>query len=169
MAWNPTNADEVTLIVSEVQRDDTGAQTGTVELANTSAVVVDDFSIGTDEDLEGLSGIGNPEALGVSRGDIDHSFSFVVQGEDAELFNDIASDDTGRSVELQILVKMQDYKDKLTGAYAGTRNLSGSSGDPMEFEVEGMATGRDPGTLTDGEGSGGSGTGTGDNTQPFQA
>lgn len=148
MAWNPTNANDVTLIVSEVNRDDTGTRTGTTQLGKTSAIVVDDFTIGTDEDLEGLSGIGNPEALGISRGDIEHSFSFTVMGEDADLFSGLASDENGRSVELQITVKMEDYKDKLTGAYAGTRNLSGSSGDPMEFEVEGIATGRNPGTLS---------------------
>lgn len=147
MTWYPTNTDDVTLIVSQVLRDTSGSRTGSVELANTNAIVVDDFSIGTEEDLEGLSGIGNAEALGVSKGDIDHSFSFTVQGEDADLFNGLASDSDGRAVELEIIVRVEDYKDKLTGAYAGTRNLSGSSGDAIEFEVEGIATGRDPGTV----------------------
>lgn len=151
MAWNPTNTDDVTLIVSEVNRDESGTRTGTTELANTSAIVVDDFGIESDEDMEALSGIGNAEALGVSRGDIEHSFNFTVQGEDAELFSGLASDDDGRAVELQLIVRMEDYKDKLTGAYAGTRNLTGSSGDPVEFEVEGVATGRDNGTLSEGE------------------
>lgn len=151
MAWNPTNADDVTLIVSRVLRDDSGSRTGSTEIANTSAIVVDDFGIETDEDLEGLSGIGNAEALGVSKGDIEHSFNFTVQGEDATLFDSLASDETGRALELEIIVKMDDYKDKLTGAYAGTRNLSGSSGDPVEFEVEGIATGRTSGTLSDSE------------------
>lgn len=151
MAWNPTNTDDVTLIISQVNRDDSGTRVGTTELTNTSAVVVDDFGIESDEDMEALSGVGNAEALGVSRGDIEHSFNFTVQGEDAELFSSLASDDDGRAVELQILVRMEDYKDKLTGAYAGTRNLTGSSGDPVEFEVEGIATGRDNGTLSDGE------------------
>lgn len=144
MAWNPTNADDVTLIVSRVLRDDSGSRTGSTDIADTSAIVVDDFGIETSEDLEGLSGIGNAEALGISQGDIEHSFNFTVQGEDARLFNLLASED-GRAAELEIIVKMEDYTDKLTGAYAGTRNLSGSSGDPVEFEVEGIATGRDPG------------------------
>lgn len=142
MPWEPTNANDVTLIISQVQRDDSGSRTGSIELRNTNAVVVDDFSIGSEEDLEGLSGIGNAEALGVSRGDIEHSFSFTIQGEDAELFNGLTSDDDGRAVELEIIVQMEDYSDKLVGAYAGTRNTSGSSGDPVEFEAEGIATGR---------------------------
>lgn len=144
MPWNPTNTDDVTLVVSQVERDDTGARTGTTEIVDTAAIVVDDFSIGTEEDLEGLSGIGNAEPLGISQGDIEHSFSFTVQGEDAELFTGLASGEEGRANELEIIVQAEDLRDKLTGAYAGTRNLTGSSGDPLEFEVEGMATGRDP-------------------------
>lgn len=146
MTWYPTNADDVTLIISEVIRDDSGSRTGSTELANTSAVVVDDFSIESDEDLEALSGIGNWEALGISQGDVEHSFSFTIQGEDADVFQAFASGN-GRAIELEILVKMQDYKDKLEGAYAGTRSLSGSSGDPTEFEVEGIAKSRDDGTV----------------------
>lgn len=148
MPWNPTNTDDVTIIVSQVLRDNSGTRTGTTELVNTSAIVVDDFSIESEEDLEPLSGIGNAEALGISQGDIEHSFSFTVQGEDADLFNGLASDDDGRANELELIVKMENYQDKLTGAYAGTRNVSGSSGDPVEFEVEGVATGRDPGTVS---------------------
>lgn len=147
MPWNPTNTDDVTLIVSQVLRDESGSRTGSVELANTNAIVVDDFSIDTEEDMEALSGIGNAEALGISRGDIEHTFSFTVQGEDADLFNGLASDGDGRAVELEIILRAEDYKDKLTGAYAGTRSVSGSSGDAMEYEAEGIATGRDPGTV----------------------
>lgn len=146
MTWYPTNTDDVTLIVSQVLRDDSGTRTGSTQLANTNAIVVDDFSIETSEDMEGLSGIGNAEPLGVSKGDISHSYSFTIQGEDATLFNGLTSDD-GRAVELEIIVVMEDYKDKLTGAWAGTRNVSGSSGDAVEYEVEGVATGRDGGTV----------------------
>lgn len=150
MAWNPTNTDDVTLIVSTVDRDDTETRTGTTKLVETSAVVVDDFSIETEEDLEAMSGIGNAEALGISQGDVDHSFSFTIQGEDADVFQGLASDD-GRAVELEIIVKMESYKDTLSGAYAGTRNISGSSGDAVEFEAQGIATGRKPDTLSEGE------------------
>ena len=146
MTWYPTNANDVTLIVSRVVRDDNGTHEGTEQLADTSAVVVDEFTIGSDEDMEGLSGIGNPEALGLSQGDVEHTFSFTIQGEDAQVFNDLASDN-GRANELEIIVRMEEFKDKLVGAKAGTRELSGSSGDPTEFAVEGMATGRQSGTV----------------------
>jgi len=107
---------------------------------------VADFSVSSDEDLSGLSGVGNPEALGISRGDVEHTFDFTVEGEDAELFSGLASEN-GRAVELEIIVKAQQYKGTLTGAYAGTRELSGSSGDPIEYAVDGMATKYRDGTL----------------------
>ena len=147
MTWYPTNANDVTLIVSVVNRDESGSRTGTTTLADTSAVSVSDFTLGTEEDLSGLGGIGNPEDLGISQGDIEHTFSFTVEGEDAEVFNGLASDEDGRAVELEIIVKMEDFKSKLTGAKAGTRELSASSGDPIEYDVEGMSTGRTNGTL----------------------
>lgn len=144
MVWNPTNANDVEIIVSEVTRDDSGTRTGSTELASTARIVVDEFSIDSEEDLEGLSGVGNAEALGISQGDVEHSFSFTVQGEDAELFKGLASSD-GRANELEMIVRLDDYRDKLTGARAGTRSLSGSSGDAVEYEVGGIATGRDAG------------------------
>lgn len=147
MAWNPTNADEVTLIIEQVNRDG-GSRTTSSILGSDSgpvsgAVVVDDFSIETEEDLEALTGIGNYEALGISKGDVEHSFSFTVQGEHAELFQNLAQDN-GTAQELDIIVKMDTYKDKLKSAYAGTRNVSVSNGDPVEFEAEGIALDRDP-------------------------
>lgn len=146
MTWNPTNANDVTLIVSLVTRDQTDTRIGTTEIANTGAIVVDDFSIETEEDLEGLSGIGNRTPQGISKGDIEHSFSFTVQGDDADLFVNIAEGEDGDlnkgdvSRELEIIARFEDVNITLSGAWAGTRNVSGSSGDPVEFEVEGMAT-----------------------------
>lgn len=142
MTWNPTNANDVELIVSVVSRDDSGTRTGSEGLLNSGRVSVDDFSIETSEDLEPLSGIGNPEALGLSAGDVEHQFSFTIQGEDAEVFKGL-TDENGRSNELEIIFRLDDYRDKLTGARTGTRNLSGSSGDPVEYEVGGYATHRD--------------------------
>jgi hypothetical protein len=149
MAWNPTNANDVTLIVSRVLRDDSGARSGTSEIANTGAVVVDDFSIDTEEDLEGLSGIGNRTPQGISKGDVDHSFSFTVQGEDGALFQQIAEGEDGeadsgtQSRELEITARFESIDIELSGAWAGTRNVSGSSGDAIEYEVEGMATNKE--------------------------
>jgi len=144
MTWKPTNTNDVELVVSIVDRDESGTRTGTRKIADTAAVVVEEFSIDSEEDMEALSGIGNAEARGISQGDVEHSFSFNIQGEDAELFKDLASDD-GRANELEIIVRLEDYRDKLIGAKAGTRSLSGSSGDSTEYEAAGIFTKRDTG------------------------
>lgn len=144
MPWNPTNADDVELIVSRVIRNDAGVRVNSTQITSSARVVVDDFTIGSEEDLEALSGIGNAEALGISQGDVEHSFEFTIQGEDAKTFKSLASDD-GRANELEIVLRVDDYKDKLVGAYAGTREISGSSGDPIEYQASGIATGRDEG------------------------
>lgn len=147
MTWYPTNADDVTLTVSQVRRSGDGTRSGTTEIVDTSAITVDDFTISTEEDLTGLSGVGNATPLGISQGDIEHSFDFTVQGEDAAMFQNISENSSGRAEELEIIAIAEDYKAKLVGAYAGTREFSGSSGDPVEYVVEGMATGRDDGTV----------------------
>jgi len=149
MPWNPTNADDVTIIISQVERNDAGERTGSTELANTNVVSASDFSIDTEEELEIISGIGNAEGIGISKGDIEHTFSFTVMGEDAELFNGLVENDSGRAVELELLVRMNEYKDKLTECYAGTRSLSVSDGDTVEYEVEGVALQRSAGFVSE--------------------
>lgn len=145
MTWLPTNANDVTLTVSELDfPDDGSAPTVDTELLNTSQITVDDFSIDTEEDGSSLSGIGRSTPRGISSGDIEHSFSFTVQGEDAQLFSSLA-DSEGRANPLQIIARSNDgsYQDKLTEAYPFERSFSGSSGDPVEYEVSGMAVKRD--------------------------
>jgi len=77
---------------------------------------------------------------------VEHTFSFTVQGEDTDLMMEMASGDSPgdstRANELEILAKFESVNISLSGAYAGTRNVSGSSGDPIEAEFEGLATGR---------------------------
>lgn len=144
MPWNPTNANDVELIVSQVERNENGTRTGATEIATTNRIVVDEFSIETSEDIQWPSGVGRREPRGSSQGNVNHSFSFTVQGEDARLFKSLASEN-GSSVELEIIARLDDFRDKLTGARADTRNLSGSDGDIIEYEVAGGAAHRDGG------------------------
>lgn len=135
MAWVPTNANDVVLTISQVVE----GGPNTTELTNTNIITVDEFSLDEEEDLSALSGVSNANPLGITQGDVEYTFSFTVQGEDAELFTSLATDD-GRAVELQIQAVGENYKKVLGGARAGTRNFSASSGDATEYEVEGMAT-----------------------------
>lgn len=136
--WNPTNANDVTIIVRQAQADATGG----ASITETGSAVVDDFSIDTEEDLESLSGVGNNVPQGISAGDIEYSFSFTLQGEDGDVVTGLVKNDSGKALEavaLDIQALFDTVSITLEEAYAGTRNISGSSGDPTEMEVEGIA------------------------------
>jgi len=141
MTWYPTNANDVQLNISRVERDESGSRTGSTEVASTALVVVDEFNLDEEEDLEGLSGVGRRTPKGISKGDIEYSFDFTIQGEDAEVFEGIVdTDNENTAQELEIVALFEELEIELAGVWAGTRNVSASSGDPTEMEVEGMAT-----------------------------
>jgi len=149
MAWEPTNANDVRLVVSEVIRNDEGKEQETQELGESTSVVVDQFSIDSSGSLDPLHGLSNPEALGMSQGNIEHEFSFTVMGEYYELLRDLRrrSDNSSgdpRSVELRIKAEWQGYRTVLNGAYVEEKNSSVSDGETAEHEFSGYALRRDP-------------------------
>lgn len=133
MTWYPTNANDITLVVSVVEPDG-----GTRKIGSTASVSVSDFTFGEDEDMETLSGIDNAKPLGTTQGNIDYSFSFTIQGEDAELFAQL-TDSNGRANELQITAIAEAYRKDVFGARAQMREMSADDGDAMEYSVEGIA------------------------------
>jgi len=141
MAWEPTNANDVRLTVSRVERDDSGSVTNTVSVAESASVVVDEFSIDTTKDQTLLHGISNYEALGRSLGNIEHEFSFTVMGEDYAILSEISEtiDGNGPPSELQITVQYQGYRTVLTGAGIGEVGDTVSDGEAAEHEFAGMA------------------------------
>jgi hypothetical protein len=124
------NANNVDLYV-------TSAQGG--QVVNTEKMVVDEFTIGTDSDMSALSGVGDHDTQGMSLGDVTHNFSFTVQGEEAALFGSLARTDNGAPARLQLRAQGEDFDISLDNAFAETRDYSASSGDPLEYEVSGMA------------------------------
>ena len=149
MAWEPTNANDVRLVVSEVIRNDEGKEQETQELGESTSVVVDQFSIDSSGSLDPLHGLSNPEALGMSQGNIEHEFSFTVMGEYYELLRDLRrrgdnSSGDPRSVELRIKAEWQGYRTVLNGAYVEEKNSSVSDGETAEHEFSGYALRRDP-------------------------
>ena len=149
MAWEPTNANDVRLVVSEVIRNDEGKEQETQELGESTSVVVDQFSIDSSGSLDPLHGLSNPEALGMSQGNIEHEFSFTVMGEYYELLRDLRrrgdnSSGDPRSVELRIKAEWQGYRTVLNGAFVEEKNSSVSDGETAEHEFSGYALRRDP-------------------------
>jgi len=156
MAWEPTNANDVRLLVEKVERgggEDGPTTTPIVQSnrggENIASIVVDQFSIDSGGNLDPLHGLSNEEALGMSQGNIEHEFSFTVMGEYYELLANVRRDggETGgdpRSVELKITAQWQGYRTILSGAFVEEKNSSVSDGETAEHEFSGYALRRDP-------------------------
>jgi len=148
MTWEPTNANDVRLTVSTIERNSEGAPSNFPEIGSSASIVVDQFSVDSSGSLDPLHGISNSEALGMSEGNIEHEFSFTVMGENYDLLNDMVQDSSDelngtRSVELQIVVHWQNYRTVLVPARVEERNSSVSDGEAAEHEFSGYALRRD--------------------------
>jgi hypothetical protein len=132
-----TNANDVELILEkgDVRRG------SSLEMGR---VVVDEFSITKDEDITSQSGVGQRLPAGLSRGDIEHGFSFTMLGEDVSTFEMIANEDGESQIFSFTARKTEDdgtvrWEYSLDTCLASSEELSASSGDPMEYAVEGFA------------------------------
>lgn len=130
-----TNANDVRLVVKAVGGDG-------VTMTDRARVTVDSYSIGSEEENEAMSGVGNHKPVAVTRGNVTYNFSFTIQGEDAELFETIALDD-GRAREIEFQAIGVDFVNKALGAYLTEFSNEGSDGDAVEYSVTGIATGAD--------------------------
>lgn len=143
-----TNANDVELVLEA-----NGTQRGTAQ--SMGRVVVDDFSITREEDDSLESGVGHRLPAGISNGDIEFNFSFTIMGQDVSTFEMIATAD-GRSNVFSFTARRRDgstieWEYALDTCKATTEELSGSSGDPTEYAVDGIAVSVDKkGTLEDG-------------------
>lgn len=126
-----TNANDVRLVVKTGQNGDLG-------LTDRARIVVDNFNFTVDEDNEGLSGVGNHTPVGVTRGDVEYSWSFSIQGEDGDLLRAIALDN-GRSREIEFLAKGRSFTVKMGSGYLTSLSYDGDSGEAVEWSAEGMA------------------------------
>lgn len=131
-----TNANDVELFL---QAD--GEKRGTLQ--SMGRIVVDDFSITKEEDNSLESGVGFRLPAGVSMGDVTFNFSFTLLGDDVDVFQMVAEDD-GMSSPFSLTAMKRDgdtieWEVALDTCLAGTEEWSASSGDPMEYSVEGIA------------------------------
>jgi len=144
-----TNANDVELIM---QAGDT--KRGTKQ--SLGRIVVDDFSITRDEDSELVSGVGLRLPAGISSGDVEHGFSFTMMGEDVSVFEMVATQD-GISRPFSFTAQKRDgdaveWQFALDTCKATSEEISASSGDAMEYAVEGIAVSVDKqGNRADGQ------------------
>lgn len=131
-----TNANDVELFL---ESGDT--QRGTAQ--SMGRIVVDEFTITREEDDTLESGVGHRLPAGISNGDIEFSFSFTMMGQDVTTFEMIASGD-GKSNVFSFTAQKRDgevieWQFALDTCKATKEEITASSGDPMEYGVEGIA------------------------------
>lgn len=128
------NANDVDLFVENADEDpDT---VGTAPSAGRLAV--DNFSVGTEEDNQLESGVGNEGSIGHSRGNRTHNFSFVVKGEDVDLFTAIAGSN-GRSKDFNFRARGINFAVECEECRHNSIEFSGTDGETTEWAIEGTA------------------------------
>lgn len=143
-----TNANDVELVL---EAGDTAR--GTPQ--DMGRVLVDEFTITREEDDSLESGVGHRLPAGISNGDITHNFSFTIMGQDVSTFEMVATAD-GRSRVFSFTARKRDgdtveWEYALDTCKATTEEITASSGDPMEYSVDGIAVSVDKkGTREDG-------------------
>lgn len=140
-----TNANDVEVVLQQAvdgQEEDKSRDTSSD--GTLGRMVVDEFSITREEDNTLESGIGMRLPAGMSNGDITNSFSFTITGEDTKVFEMIATSD-GRSNMFDFTARRTDdsgtkqWEWSLTTCKATSEEVSASTGDAMEYAVDGIA------------------------------
>jgi hypothetical protein len=146
-----TNANDVELVIESIDENN---RRGTP--AGMGRLVVDEFTITREEDDTLESGVGHRLPVGLSNGDITHSFSFTMMGDDVSLFEAVATKN-GRSKLFSFTARKREdgeivWEYALDICKATSEEVTASSGDPMEYAVDGIAVRVDKkGTRADGE------------------
>lgn len=136
-----TNANDVELILERG-----GDKAGTSRAMG--RIVVDDFSITTTEGNELVSGVGYRNPAGISYGDIEYGWSFTLMGHDLSVFEMVANED-GEAVAFSFTARKTDADGAVEFEFAldtcakTDDDFSGTSGDPTEYSVEGIAVSLD--------------------------
>lgn len=138
-----TNADDVDLYVdfSPATSDEDGETTA-------YRLIAQDFTITVDQTINSISGISQNVPKGLTKGDIEYTFSFSVQGQDTKVMENVSDDDGDSTVFDMNATKTDDngnieWEYSLTTCLADTEEVSGSTDEAMELSVEGMAAGFD--------------------------
>lgn len=100
--------------------------------ATSYALVVSDFEFQEQQDKPLEHGIGNEEPQGRHYSNKEYTFSFTLRGEDAELFDQHASDD----MDIKAVLTGRAYKWIIRHLDYTQFTFSGSDGDVVEFSSD---------------------------------
>lgn len=133
-----TNADDVDVVLES----EDGTKAGTPNAMG--RVVASDFTITAEQDISSVGSIGHVTPAGLSKGDLEYSFSFTVSGEDVTVM-DMVSDEVGDSIPFSLTARKTDengnivWEYSLTTCLADTEEITATTGETMELAVEGLA------------------------------
>lgn len=142
MAELVTNADDVEVIIEN-------------ESGNFIRVKAEEFTLTSEQDITSVSNVGQNIPRGLSKGDIEYTFSFTIEGDDTAIkqsVNDEVGDarpfgmTAGKPIEAN--ESGAGGGDEYEWEYgfdlclADTEEITGTTGETLGYSVEGMAAGR---------------------------
>jgi hypothetical protein len=106
-------------------------------------IIVDEFSLTREEDDSLGSGVGSSTPDGIISGNVTHSWSFTMMGQDVDTFAMIAGSEGTSNIFSFTARKTDDdgnieWEHSLGVAKATSEEKSASSGDAHEYAVEGI-------------------------------
>lgn len=137
-----TNADDVEVVISNEEYTPDGE--GTVRFLKAN-----EYTLTSEQNIASVGAVGQVAPKGLSKGDLEYSFDFTIQGEDLEAM-DIVSDDIGDSLPFDYTVRkpqegstVPEWEYSLKLCLADTEEISGTTSETNEIAVEGMAAALD--------------------------
>lgn len=133
-----TNANDVELIIEGTD----GSKRGTAQ--SMGRVVVDEYSQTVEEGIDSVSGVGFNVPAGLSSGDVTYSWSFTIAGDDVDVM-DIMADSNGVAKPFSFTARKVDddgtvaWEKAFDWCKRTSAEDNGSSGDTLEYAVEGIA------------------------------
>jgi hypothetical protein len=154
-----TNANDVNVYLAPL--DDGGdGLVGAVEdfLTGVSSggpirVQADEFTLTSEQNISEVGDVGgdNPSELkGLSKGNLSHAFEFTIQGDQADVQSTVTRQNgDARPLEMRAEKPQEAGDSDSSFTYAldlvlcESEEISGTSGDPLGYSVEGVGAGRD--------------------------
>lgn len=141
MANLVTNADDVEVIIEPANPDQIGVP---AQLR----VVGEEFTISTEQDIASVSGFSQNSPKGLTKGDIEHTFDFSIEGENEDVMVAM-SDESGDSRPFAMTArKIPDEGSDAEWEYsymlclAEAEEISGTTGETIGLSIEGYGAGR---------------------------
>lgn len=133
-----TNADDVDLFLdfNTGDDDDLGYR-----------VIAQDFTITVDQTINSVGGVSQNVPKGLTKGDLEYSFSFTIEGEDTKVMRNV-SDSDGDSIPFDLTASKPsdtgadgetEWEYALITCLAETEEISATTDETVEMSVEGMA------------------------------